>query len=232
MIKIIVFDVDDTLFPEREFVQSGFQAVGEWMLNKYAISGFFEIAWKFFAEGKRGQIFNWALAAIGVEDEPEIIQEMLQIYRNHEPQISLHEDARWAIAYFRGHKKLGAITDGYLKTQRNKVEALAIADSFDTIVYSDLYGRENWKPSPVPYLKVMELTGCSGSECVYIGDNPHKDFVTAKKLNWMTVQICRPDGEYSHITPALGYAADRKIFSLTDLESILPLNSIERSDHR
>lgn len=26
--KIIVFDVDDTLFPEREFVRSGFQAVG------------------------------------------------------------------------------------------------------------------------------------------------------------------------------------------------------------
>jgi len=29
MIQIIVFDVDDTLFPEGEFVRSGFQAVGE-----------------------------------------------------------------------------------------------------------------------------------------------------------------------------------------------------------
>ena len=54
MIKIIVFDVDDTLFPEREFVRIGFQAVGEWILNKYAVAGLFEIAWKFFVPGNRG----------------------------------------------------------------------------------------------------------------------------------------------------------------------------------
>jgi len=221
MIKIIVFDVDDTLFPEREFVRSGFQAVGEWMLNKYGVPGFFESAWKFFAQGKRGKIFNLVLAEIGIEDDPEIIQELIQIYRKHKPQISLYSDARWAIDYFKDHKKLGAITDGYLTTQRNKVEALHIANSFDTIIYSDEYGRENWKPSPVPYLKVMELTGFQGSECIYVGDNPHKDFVTAKKLSWRTVQIDRQNGEYSKTLAAPGYEADRTILSLTELETIL-----------
>jgi putative hydrolase of the HAD superfamily len=54
MIKIIVFDVDDTLFPEREFLRSRFQAVGEWILNKYAVAGLFEIAWKFFVPVNRG----------------------------------------------------------------------------------------------------------------------------------------------------------------------------------
>ena len=54
MIKVIVFDVDDTMFPEREFVRSRFQAVGESVLNKYAVPGFFEIAWKFFVPGNRG----------------------------------------------------------------------------------------------------------------------------------------------------------------------------------
>lgn len=221
MIKIIVFDVDDTLFPEREFVRSGFQAVGEWILNKYAVPGFFEVAWKFFAQGNRGKIFNLALAEIGLEDDHQIIQELIQIYREHKPQISLFSDARWAIDYFKGHKKLGAITDGYLTTQRNKVEALHIANSFDTIIYTDEYGRENWKPSPVPYLKVMELTGFQGSECVYVGDNPHKDFVTAKKLSWLTVQIKRQNGEYSKTPAAPGYEAERTILSLTELETIL-----------
>lgn len=221
MIKIIVFDLDDTLFPEREFVRSGFQAVGEWILNKYGVPGFFEVAWKFFAQGNRGKIFNLVLAEIGIEDNPQIIQELLQIYREHKPQISLFSDARWAIDYFKGHKKLAAITDGYLITQRNKVAALEIASSFEAIVYSDEYGRENWKPSPVPYLKVMELTGFQGSECVYVGDNPHKDFVTAKKLSWLTVQIDRQDGEYSKNRPTPGYEADRTILSLTELEAIL-----------
>lgn len=221
MIKVLVFDVDDTLFPEHEFVRSGFQAVGNWMLKKYSVPSFFEVAWKFFAEGKRGRIFNLTLEQLGVEYEPLMIQKLLQIYREHKPTISLYNDARWAIKYFKGYKQLGIITDGYLITQQNKVEALGIEANFDVIFYSDLYGRENWKPSPFPYLKVMELTRCQGAEYVYVGDNPRKDFVTAKKLNWMTVQICREGGEYSKVTPEKSHNSDFQIQSLLELKNIL-----------
>ena len=221
MIKVLVFDLDDTLFPEGEFVRSGFQTVGAWMLNKYSVAGFFEVAWKFFKDGKRGKIFNLTLEQLGVEYGPLMIQELLQIYREHKPTLSLYNDAQWAINYFKKDKQLGIITDGYLITQRNKVEALKIEANFDTIIYSDLYGRKNWKPSPVPYLKVMELTGCKGAECIYIGDNPRKDFVTANNLGWMTVRIFRQGGEYSSITPERRYDADLKITSLFELKEIL-----------
>ena len=220
MIKVIVFDLDDTLFPEREFVRSGFQAVGHWMLKKYSVTGFFAAAWSLFEQGKRGQIFNLSLEQLGVEYEPLIIQQLLQVYREHQPKLSLHRDARWAIDYFRGSKQLGIITDGYLTTQRNKVAALEIENNFDIIIYSDLYGRENWKPSPVPYLKVMDFIGGRGSECLYVGDNPHKDFVTAKKLGWITIRICRQDGEYSSVTVEAEYEADLTIFSLTELDEL------------
>jgi putative hydrolase of the HAD superfamily len=220
MIKILVFDLDDTLFPEHEFVRSGFKAVGAWMLNEYSVANFFEVAWQFFEEGKRGKIFNLTLKQLGVEDESLIIEKMLQIYREHQPTLSLYPDARWAINYFQQNKQLGLITDGYLTTQGNKVDALGIEANFDVIVYSDLYGRENWKPSPVPYLKVMELTGCQGAECLYVGDNPSKDFVTAKKLDWITVQICREGGEYSKIMPEKNYEANFQIKSLMELKNI------------
>jgi len=84
MIKVTVFDVDDTMFPER-FVRIGFQAVGDWILNKYAVPRFFELAWKFFGQGNRGKIFNLVLAEIGIEDDLQIIQQSLQIYREHKP---------------------------------------------------------------------------------------------------------------------------------------------------
>jgi putative hydrolase of the HAD superfamily len=150
-IEFLVFDLDDTLFPEREFVQSGFQAVGNWMSHKYSVVDFFEVAWQLFIEGKRGKIFNLTLEKLGVKYESSIIHELLQIYREHKPNISLHEDAKWAINYFKKDRKLGLITDGYLMTQKNKVEALGIESNFDVIVYSDFYGRDSWKPSPVPY---------------------------------------------------------------------------------
>lgn len=221
MTEVLVFDLDDTLFPEHEFVLSGFQAVSNWVATRYSVLGFFEVAWQFFKEGKRHHIFNLALEQLRVEYEPRMIQELLQIYREHKPNIFLHEDAKWAIDYFKYSKQLGLITDGYLLTQRNKVNSLKIEATLHTIVYSDLYGRENWKPSPVPYLKIMESIGCRGAECMYVGDNPRKDFVTAKQLDWMTVQICREGGEYSSIMTEKSHEAERKITSLFELKELL-----------
>lgn len=221
MIKIIVFDLDDTLFPEHEFVLSGFHAVSNWLLENCSVSGFYEIAQELFQSKKRGKIFNLALDQLEIKHDTTLIQELVKVYREHNPNIHLHEDAAWAINYFRKHKKMGMITDGYLKTQKNKVKALNISSNFDAVIYSDSYGRENWKPSLLPYQKLMEVTKCQGNECLYIGDNPQKDFVTAKKLGWRTIRIKRQGGEYSDISVEDSYAADIDITSLFCLEEVL-----------
>jgi putative hydrolase of the HAD superfamily len=67
----------------------------------------------------------------------------------------------------------------------------------------------------------MEATKCPGANCLYVGDNPRKDFVTAKKLDWTTVQICREVGEYSDVISEDSYEAKFKIKSLLELKSIL-----------
>ncbi len=162
-------------------------------------SRFFLIAEDFFRKGKRGNIFNLALLKLGVRND----------------------DARWALEYFGQSRKLGIITDGYLITQKNKVKALKIEDCFDVIVYSDEIGREHWKPSEKPYRKIMGKLSCAGNECIYIADNPKKDFITAKALGWMTVHIRRPSGEYRHHVPQDGYEADKEITSLFELKELI-----------
>ena len=74
----------------------------------------------------------------------------------------------------------GIITDGYLVAQKRKVAALGLEQLVDYVVYSDEFGRDHWKPSSVPYLIMMKMTGCTGPDCSYVSDNPLKDFVTAK----------------------------------------------------
>lgn len=221
MIKAVIFDLDDTLFPERDFVRSGFKAASNLLLYKYGWENFFETAWQLFVAGKRGKIFNDTLDILKVEYDSILIGELLEIYREHQPNIYLHQDAQWALDYFQASdKQLGIITDGYLQTQQNKVKALGIEDKLDMLIYSDLYGRENWKPSQLPYLKIMELSQLQGCECLYVGDNPRKDFVTANKLNWLTIQICRQDGEYSEVIGENGYEANHRIGSLFELKDI------------
>lgn len=221
MIRAVVFDLDDTLFPEHQFVLSGFRAIDAWLRDSRGITGFFDKAEGLFHAGVRGTIFNQVLDSLSINYVHSDINDLIRVYREHTPEINLHDDARWAIDYFRQSHKLAIITDGYLVTQKSKIAALDIADIFDVIICTDEFGRANWKPSEMPYRKVMAAVECSGEECVYIADNPLKDFVSAKKLGWETIQIVRTDGQYSQVFPDESHKAEHIITSLYELEQLL-----------
>jgi putative hydrolase of the HAD superfamily len=221
MIRALVFDLDDTLFPEREFVQSGFKAVDEWLRTTRSIQGFQERAAAAYDAGVRGHIFNQALHRLGVLDDPELVRQMVEVYRAHKPTIRLFADAAWALNHFTGKKQLGLLTDGYLEVQRRKVAALGIAHRFAALVFSDEAGREAWKPSAIPYKKVMTQLQRRGNECIYVGDNPAKDFIAPKALGWRTVQIRRAGGEYAAVEAPLAHQADAIIHSLEELVGLI-----------
>ncbi|MCD1258764.1 HAD family hydrolase [Paenibacillus athensensis] len=190
-VQAIVFDLDDTLYPEHDYVHSGFRAVGEWATARWGISAFYETAAELFEQGVRGSVFNAALERLGVAYAEEEVAAMLAFYRGHRPAIALFADAAWALERFGGEYPLGLITDGYLETQRRKLEALGIAGRFQALVLSDELGREHWKPSAKPYETAAAKLGVAAEACVYVGDNPRKDFVTARRLGWRTVRIVR-----------------------------------------
>ncbi len=219
MCSVLVLDLDDTLFPEEQFVLSGFRAVDEWLTNQLGLHGFFKESKALFSAGVRGNIFNLALQKSG--QSAEMVPQLIEVYRNHKPSLTLHEDAAWALRHFSGKKRMGMITDGYLFTQRNKVEALNIAEHFEAIIYSDQFGRDHWKPSPTPYLKVIEALNCNHTDCVYVSDNVKKDFVTPNKLGWKTIQISRPGGEYAGVEAPPEFQAHLKISSLYELKKLI-----------
>jgi putative hydrolase of the HAD superfamily len=161
---------------------------------------------------------------LGIRAPAGLVLKLVAIYRGHKPRLTLFTEARWAIERFRGHLKLGLITDGYAETQRNKVAALEIGGLFDCIVYTDDLGRENWKPSPMPFRLMMNRLGVDGHECIYIGDNPVKDFLAPNELGWLTVMISREGGEYRHaggkICPSLS-EAKKVISSLCELSDFV-----------
>lgn len=220
-VEALVFDLDDTLYPEEQYVFSGFRFVDAWLKEERGIAGFEQLALQIYAQGVRGNIFDLALENLDVNLGPEMVRSMVQVYREHSPRITAYEDAKWALSHFQGRYKIGLITDGYLAVQRNKVKALGIKDYFDTIVFTDELGRENWKPSLLPYDTAKKKLGCAHERIVYIGDNPKKDFIGAKRLGWLTVQVSRPQGQYREAVVPEGYLAELKIKSLTELPNVL-----------
>lgn len=221
MIKALVFDLDDTLYLEKSFVLSGFRAVGGWLHENYGLSGFEEAAARLFYKGYRGNIFNQAFLELNFEYSYPLITIIVELYRNHSPEINLLEDAAWALRSLSKTYKLGLLTDGHLITQKNKVSVLGIEHYFKAIVYTDEFGREHWKPSTIPFNLLLNKLECSSCECVYVADNVVKDFFAPRQLGWKTIQVCREDGVYGAEVARDGYQADLKIATLYELESLL-----------
>ena len=224
MISALVFDLDDTLYPESDFVRSGFAAVGDWLHGEHGVAGFTEEAGRLFAAGARGRIFDEALQRLNVPGDPDLVATLVQVYRAHTPRLSLYPDAARAVGYFGVRCRLGLLTDGYAATQRNKVAALGIGKRFRAIVFTDDFGRECWKPSPVPFERIGAALEARPAECVYVGDNPGKDFVAPNRLGWLTVHLHRADGEYGRIRRSdlpEDHRAQHQIGSLDELAEVL-----------
>ena len=225
MIRAIVFDMDDTLYKESDYLKSGFKLLDKWVIENYKISGFYDTANNLFNSGENKLIFNKALEKLHINYDEKTIMDMLNIYRSHEPEIQLLNEADWVINNLINTIKIGLISDGYLISQKKKVEALKLNQKFHSIVLSDEYGRENWKPSSTPYENTCKNLNCGPYECVYIGDNSKKDFITAKKLGWTTVHIKRPNGIYFHEVVESEYKAH---FEINNLKELLDIPILKR----
>lgn len=224
MNKCLVFDLDDTLYSEHQYVLSGFKEISSFLLQKQGIDGFLKEAWQLFQKNERGNIFNKTLDNLGVNYSEKLVKDLVSLYRQHTPDIELYDDAKWALDYFSGKIPLGLITDGYLVSQQQKIEALNISKYFKSLVMTDALGREFWKPHEKPYLLTQLNLNISSHHCVYIGDNVNKDFVTANRLGWKTVHIQRAEGEYFNAKVADEYNAQITLSTLQELLQVIDIN--------
>ena len=221
MIKAVVFDLDDTLYPEHTYVDSGFQAVDHYLAKKYEIDGFYQVAKQLFSSGHRGKIFNKAFDRLAVPYQDELIKELVYVYRNHKPTIYLDRKTIEVLEYFSKHYKTALITDGYQATQRNKIDALGISQFFDFVCVTDEIGRNYWKPHEKPFITTENVLGVKSSDCVYIADNPAKDFVTPNYRGWKTIQLLTENGEYRSLVVESKYQAQFQVTSLSEVLCML-----------
>ena len=191
-VDAIVLDIDDTLYLERDYVHSGFDAVGQWARVELGIENFASLAWAAFEAGTRGQIFDEALRSCGHTCDAAVIAEMVVRYREHAPGISLAADALDALERWHRPLALAAVTDGPLASQRAKAIALRLDRWIPFVVYTATLGRGKGKPHPAAFELVQERLGVRGTSCVYVADNPSKDFLAPKQLGWRTVRVRRP----------------------------------------
>lgn len=213
--ECVVFDVDDTLYLERDYVRGGLRAVDGWLERNLGVSGFFQDAWAAFERGVRGRIFDAALAEKDFSASSDVIAELVRVYRTHRPDIGLLSDARDYLDGLKNGVALAIVTDGPKESQRAKVEALQTDRWVRTTVITADLGDGYSKPHPRAFRMVERATGYSGESCVYVADNPTKDFVAPKSLGWRTVRVRRAGG--LHTESPSGSDVDLEITDLSEL---------------
>lgn len=215
-----MLDLDDTLFLERNYVRSGFQAVGEWVSARFSISDFALRAWRRFEEGCRGNIFDLVLEECARRPGADDIASMISIYRQHDPSIALLPDASEFLAFCRPRFPLALISDGFAEAQSRKLKALGIENSFAVVVLTG--ERPGWsKPNLPAFLHVQEQLGGSGEKFCYIADNPLKDFHAPRQLGWTAIRIRREQGIYSSFEAQPAAEPHSEIRNLGVLQNML-----------
>lgn len=181
--SFFIFDLDDTLFREVDFLRSAYKQIAKMISEQDAHSIYEEM---FGLYKKKENVFEWVLSKYG-NKIPELTKEtLLETYRNHLPEINLSEDIRMFLD--RVHSEgagMGLITDGRSITQRNKLKALRILDYFNDLIISEEFGTE--KPNPLNFLYFEKKY--PGKKFYFFGDNTIKDFVIPVKLGWTSICI-------------------------------------------
>jgi len=175
----VVFDLDDTLYPELRFSLSGYAAVATAVAAETGMPG--NVLYRFLVRryrthGREGLL--QALCAAFALPRHEVPR-LVEIIRTHRPRLRLPRPSREVLGTLRarGHR-LGILTNGLPSTQRGKVRALGIEDLVDVVIYAAEHAPEG-KPAPVCFATVLARLDVAAGRAAFVGDHPEKDIAGA-----------------------------------------------------
>lgn len=215
---IPIFDLDDTLYAERSFVESGFQAVALWLLDRFGwdANESMRVMLDALEREGRGAVFN-SLLLSRRKVSVGLVNECISVYRHHSPNITLYQNAEKILSDF--VTPIYLVTDGHKIVQKNKVRALKIEHYFKKVFITHRYGIKHAKPSTHCFEIIRRMENCEWDNMVYVGDNPAKDFVNLTPLGVHTIRLMT--GEHRNVIAKPGFEAAHVISNLSELPKLL-----------
>lgn len=209
----VIFDLDDTLYSEKQYVYSGYYAVATYLGD----ISYTEKLWAYFKAGKPA--ITELLSEIG---EVHKEAECLKIYRSHMPTINLYKGVAELLGKLRAADvKIGIITDGRPDGQKNKMTALGLNDMVDDIIITDeLGGIQFRKPNDIAFRVMQTRWELPNESLIYVGDNPAKDFQAPHQLGMRTIFYNNSDGLYANTTQGV-VLCDYTVNTIAQLQDCL-----------
>ena len=193
--RAIVFDLDDTLYPYRAFVRSGFRAVACRLAAERGLpaSAVLRVLRRALANGRRGQELQELCARF--ELPKSLVGSLADLIREHTPSLRLPRETAQVLRTLRRDWKLGVLTNGEPFVQRRKVAALGVGDLVDAVLFASECGDRAGKPAPSAFRAALDRLNVKAASAVFVGDDPRTDIEGAAAVGMKTIHVTSYFGE-------------------------------------
>jgi HAD superfamily hydrolase (TIGR01662 family) len=165
---------------------------------------------------------RWMLPDFPADKIAPLSGELTFLYRQTMGRRFAQPDAKQVVVELtrRGYR-LGILSNTI--TEREIPEWLeedGFSQYFPTVILSSLFGRR--KPGPEIYLEAARQAGVSPARSAYVGDNPSRDVLGARRAGFGMVIIMMEPAELEKEPPTGENKPDLIIQKLSDLLDIFP----------
>ena len=196
MIKVIAFDLDDTLWHVDPVIKRAENKLKEWFRQKLPGFEYSTRSMNHFRQqvldeqphllGRltefRRRVIETALIYHGVENPSVITAEAMNIFLTARNQVDFFPGTINTLIKVSANYQIGALTNGNADIKR-----LGLAKYFSFSFSAEDVGAP--KPSPLLFHKALSHTGVDPIEMVYVGDDRIKDIDAAKAVGLKTIWL-------------------------------------------
>jgi putative hydrolase of the HAD superfamily len=188
--RAIIFDLDDTLYPLRRFVQSGLSAVADVVACEVSVPRDELIA--ILRDARRcapGRELQCLCSHFGLPASD--VERFVNIVRAHWPDIRLPRETVRVLAELQPGWRIGVLTNGRADTQRRKVAALGLTDFVDAVIFAAECGDGRGKPDRAPFVAILEALDVPADRAVFVGDDLDADIFGASHAGMRAIRLIR-----------------------------------------
>ncbi|MFC7115140.1 HAD family hydrolase [Natronoarchaeum sp. GCM10025703] len=209
----VCFDLDGTLFDDRQYVRAGLERAGEVYAERTGVDLTDAFLRAYFQANATDATFDAVLAERGYS--LDAVPELVDAYHANDAALVPFSDVEPTLSVLKNEYALGLVTGG--RNGRAKLHRLGLADYFDiVIVTSEL---DTSKREPKPYKTALRELDVPAEAAVYVGDRPSLDVLQPRALGMRTVRVRR--GQYAERVPTGDAVPDVTIDSLAELPDLL-----------
>lgn len=219
-IKAVIFDLDDTLWPQMPLITGAEQAMFAWLAvhapkitEHHNLQTMRAIRDELLPTNPRFSFDLWALrSAILTKmftehgEDVSKVEHAMQVFAKARNQVQMYDDVMPVLNTLGKHFRLGSISNGFAD-----LSEIGLADHFKVSLAAHQFGCA--KPDPRIFLAACEQLNVAPAQAVYVGDDVLLDVQGAQQAGLKGVWVNRAGKN-----GLAGIAAD---FECTDLLSLL-----------